>query len=151
MNLSEVRELIQQHHAFYEVRPYYLVVEAREQHGVSAPRRVQAGFEVDIYGVNFEHKLPPTAEYSFAYASLQEVVQSILPHTTELCSLDVIPLPASSVIDARRRMQWLGMLRIRITHSRGLEQPAGPPEERALKELEARLQELGISSQGGRA
>jgi hypothetical protein len=38
-----------------------------------------------------------------------------------------------------------------ITHARGLEQPAGPSEERALKELEVRLQELGISSQGGRA
>ena len=86
-----------------------------------------------------------------AYASMQEVVQSILPHTTDFCSLEVIPLPASSVIDARRHMQWLGMLRIRITHARGLEQPAGPSEERALKELEVRLQELGISSQGGRA
>lgn len=151
MNMSEVHALIQRHHAFYEVRPYYLVADTREQNGASASRRVQAGFEVDIYGVNFEHKLPPTAEYSFAYASLQEVVQSILPHTTDFCSLEVVPLPASSVIDARKHMQWLGMLRIRITHARGLEQPAGPPEERALKELEARLQELGMSPKSGRA
>jgi hypothetical protein len=150
MNLSEVRTLIQQHQAFYEVRPNYVVVQTPEQNGAYASRRVQAGFEVDIYGVNFEHKLPPAAEYSFAYASLQEVVQAILPHTADLCSLEVIPLPSSSVIDARRRMQWLGMLRIRITHGRGLEQPAGPSEERALKELEARLQELGISSKSGR-
>jgi hypothetical protein len=85
MNMSEVRALIQQHHAFYEVRPYYLVVETREQNGASAPRRVQAGFEVDIYGVSFEHKLWPSPEYSLAYASMQEVVQSILPHTTDFC------------------------------------------------------------------
>jgi hypothetical protein len=150
MNMSEVRALIEQHQAFYEVRPYYLVVQTREQNRASASRRVQAGFEVDIYGVNFEHKLWPSPDYSLAYANLQEVVQSILPHTTDFCSLEVIPLPASSVIDPRRHMRWLGMLRIRITHGRGLEQPAGPSEERALRELEARLQELGMSSKDGR-
>jgi hypothetical protein len=49
------------------------------------------------------------------------------------------------VIDTRRRFQPEGMIRIRITHTRGLDQPCGPPEETALKATLNQLHDLGIS------
>jgi hypothetical protein len=42
------------------------------------------------------------------------------------------------------------MLRIRITHGRGLDQPAGAPEERALKEIQEQLHVLGVKPGRGR-
>ena len=38
------------------------------------------------------------------------------------------------------------MLRIRITHQRGLEQPAGKAEQHALEEVEKELRRLGVVS-----
>jgi len=36
------------------------------------------------------------------------------------------------------------MIRIQISHERGLNQPAGSPEQRALQEVEKELKSLGI-------
>ena len=36
------------------------------------------------------------------------------------------------------------MLRIRISHHRGLDRPADLPEQHVLKELEVQLQNLGV-------
>ena len=62
---------------------------------------------------------------------------------------EVIPLAGGCVIDARRHMQWLGMLRIRIRMHEAWRNPPGRQRTRA--EGRRALQELGISSQGGRA
>jgi hypothetical protein len=43
--------LIKEHHAFYEVVPYYLLFEERHGSSSARTRRVQAGFDVEIYGV----------------------------------------------------------------------------------------------------
>ena len=75
--------------------------------------------------------------------ALEKLVETVLPHTGESCSVEVISFPSTLVLDAKRQFQEEGMLRIRITH-KGL-QPAGQPEERALKEIKERLHDLGFS------
>jgi hypothetical protein len=55
---------------------------------------------------------------------------------TDSCSLEVIPSP-STVVFGSRKME--ATFRLRISHGRGLDQPAGLPEQRALEEVEKEL------------
>jgi len=141
---ENVREVIEQHHAFYEVLPYYIELEQRPQGALATTRRIQAGFDVDVYGIKSSLEPEAAHDYELVYATLRSVVQTILPHITDFCSIEVIPFGSSVILDTRRHLRPEGMLRIRITHGRGLDQPAAALEERALKEVEEQLQILGV-------
>ena len=136
---ENIHELIEQTYARYEVLPYYIVQE--EPHGTK--KRIQAGFDIEVYGIKPSHVRHPGRDYVFGYVALEKLVETILPHTGESCSVEVIPFPSTLVLDTKRQFQEEGMLRIRITH-KGL-QLAGEPEERALKEIKERLHDLGLS------
>jgi hypothetical protein len=147
---QDLSAVFREHEAFFEVRPYEVVVQNRGKDGSSAVRRVHAGFDVDIYGTVLKGQHHPDArEYWFICTSMQKLAQCV--NTTDCCEVQVIPFPSTMVIDTHRQMLRLGMLRIRITHGRGIEQPAGLSEQRALKEIEAKLREAGSRSQSGRA
>jgi hypothetical protein len=66
---------------------------------------------------------------------LREVAQTVTSQTGDSCSIEVIPFASTVILDTRQRLQPEGMIRIRITHCRGLGQPAGEPEQKALKEI----------------
>ena len=136
---ENIHELIEQTYARYEVLPYYIVQE--EPHGTT--KRIQAGFDIEVYGIKPSHVRHPGRDYVLGYVALEKLVETVLPHTGESCSVEVISFPSTLVLDAKRQFQEEGMLRIRITH-KGL-QPAGQPEERALKEIKERLHDLGLS------
>jgi len=142
-----LRSLIQEHHAFYEVSAYYLL---EHNHGTSAPkaaRRIQAGFDVDIYGVNRKNdpEVPGwNSDYTLGYVELNKIAENVSRHATDLCCIEVIPFPERSVVDNRNRAKE-AMLRIRISHHRGLDKPAGVPEQHALQEFETELQALGVT------
>jgi hypothetical protein len=145
---DDVRSLVKEHHAFYEVLPYYVVQE--EKHGDQWPstHRIQAGFDIDIYGVNAKNTLvPPGADpdYSLGYAELKQIVDKVAQNATDFCSLEVMELPSTVVVDVRDRNQAEAMLRIRISHGRGLDQPAGPPEQHALEEVVKQLNSIGVT------
>jgi hypothetical protein len=138
---DNIHELIKQHHAFYQVLPYYIMVQEERTHATT--KRIQAGFDIDVYGIKPSHEQHPGRDYVLGYVALEKLVETILPQTGESCSVEVIPFPSEVVFDAKRQFQEEGMLRIRITH-KGL-QPAGKPEERVLKEIKERLHDLGLS------
>jgi len=143
----DVRSVMETHHAFYEVSPYYVVFDDR-QDGVPVKRRVQAGFDVDVHGAAPEDaglRLPPPREYALGYAVLRRIVEQVACDAGESCSLEVIPFPTRVVLDARGHGKVKALLRIRISHWRGLDQPAGPSELRALEQVHERLQGLGIA------
>lgn len=141
MKTSEnIHEVVQQHDAFYQVLPYYILQEERP-HGTT--KRIQAGFDIDVYGTKPSHEEHPGRDYVVGYLALEKLVQAMLPHTAESCSVEVIPFPSTLVFDTKKQFQEEGMLRIRITH-KGL-QPAGEPEERALNELKERLHDMGLT------
>jgi hypothetical protein len=85
------------------------------------------------------------------YAALHKVAKTILSHANDHCSIEVIPFPSTVILDTRRNLQPEDMLRVRITHTGGLDQPAGISEEHALKEIEEQLQVLGVSLGRSRA
>jgi hypothetical protein len=145
---DDLRSLVQEHHAFYEVSPYYVSLE--ENHGSSAAttRKIQAGFEIDVYGVNTKNELSvPGSDphYALGYAELKKIATKVSQnHADDFCSLSVIPFPDRVVLDNRNHAKE-AMLRIRISHFRGLDQPASLSEQHALQELEAELQGYGIA------
>ena len=142
-------QVVEEHGAFYEVEPYYVFLE--EGHGTPAvkTRRIQAGFNVNVYGMKTSDDpgLPGLSpSYALACASLLELTKTIQSHATDACSIEVIPFGSTAVLDTKSHLQPQAMLRIRITHQRGLEQPADKPEQHALEEVEEELRRLGVSS-----
>ena len=145
---DNIRSVVKERHAFYEVLPYYVVLDERHGSLPATTRRVQAGFDVDVYGGRTEdNKLlkPESHEYSVSYAALQNIVENVSQLTSDSCSLEPIPFPSTVVIDVQDDAKVEAMLRIRISHFRGLDQPAGLPEQRALDEIEKQLNRLGIA------
>lgn len=139
---ENVREMMGHRHAFYEVMPYYVVVEERLNGAKAARRRIQAGFDIDVYGMKSRLEPEPSLEYTLSYRAIEEAVETVLAQTDDHCSIEVIPFPSTVILDTRRHLQPLDMLRIRITHTRGLDQPSGASEERALNETEQMLRDL---------
>ena len=139
--------LVKEHRAFYEVSPYYRVLE--ERHGLEATTRsLQGGFDIDIYGVNTRNELAfPGSDrhYALGCAELRKIAEEVSHHTSGSCVLEVIPFPSRIVFDNRNSDTVEGMIRIRISHRRGLDQPSGLAEERALEEVENQLQGMGVT------
>ena len=142
---DHVVPLVKEHRAFYEVSPYYRVLE--ERHGLEATTRsLHGGFDVDIYGVNTSNELAfPGSDYVLGCAELRKIAEEVSHHTTGSCVLEVIPFRSRIVFDNRNSDTVEAMIRIRISHRRGLDQPAGPPEEHALEEVENQLQGVGVT------
>ena len=65
---------------------------------------------------------------------------------TDSCSIEIIPFHSSLILDTRQNLQPLGMMRLRITHGRGVDQPSGAAEETTLKAVLAELHDLGMTS-----
>lgn len=145
---EKIRQLIEQHHAYYEVTPYDIVID--ESHGTPAAktRRIQCGFDVDVYGIKTsdDRGLPETSpDYALGRAVLQELAKTISSHSTDNCSIEITPFGSTEFLTPKDHFQASAKLEVRITHHRGLDQPAGPSEQQALEELEKQLQSLGFT------
>jgi hypothetical protein len=146
-----IREFIERHRVSYEVLPHYVVLENRPPGANPTSRRIQAGFDIDVYGIKTSPESPPPPEYELAFEVLTRAAETILANTDDSCSIEVIPYASTVILDTRMHFQALGMLRITIKHSRGLDQPAGAAEQHALKEMEERLKRLGVRAGGMKA
>lgn len=144
----DVRRVIEDHQAFYEVTPYYVLFEERPLGGPPISRRIQAGFDVDMFGIVKGSAPERSPEYELVYQALSGLAEAIRPSTSDGCSIEVIPLASTVIVDPRLHFQQEATLRIRIAHSRGLDQPAGAAEERTLNELQEQLRNLGVKSHG---
>jgi hypothetical protein len=142
---KNLQELVKKYHAFYEVSPYYIVIE--KGHGAPTATRhvIQAGFDVDVHGVSnkSELELPPPAEYALGYAELKKIADAVSQNASE-CSIEVIPFPSTVFSDTRRHFQSEAVLRIQISHYGGFDQAAGQAEQHALEEVEKQLESLGV-------
>jgi len=138
------RELTEQYHPYYEVQPYYAFFEERPAGAKAVSRKIQVGFDIDVYGITTSLEPGPLSDYELGYDALQKVVETVLPHTSDHCSIEVIPFPSTVILAAKMHLQPQAILRIRITHTRGLDQPAGVSEEQAVKETEEKLRDLGV-------
>ena len=140
-----IQELVEEHHVYYEVVPYYVVIEVGHGSPKMTTHRIQAGFDVDVHGLSNRSELQPPApaDYSLGYAELKKIVDTVSVNAAH-CSVELMPFPSTVFLEAGKQFHPGGMIRIRISQNRGLDQPAGLPEHRALQEIEQRLQDLGI-------
>jgi hypothetical protein len=141
---ENVENLIQQHHAFYQVSPYYVVLEKSHGKPGCSTWRVQAGYDVDVYGARTNGEPEPSPEYAQGYTVLQKIAETTAHQTSDSSSVEVITFPSTVFLDTQNHFQEEAVLRVRISHYRGLDQPAGAPEQRALDEIEKQLQSLGV-------
>ena len=142
---DDFRKMIEEHRLYYEVLPYYVVFED----GLASPgtRRIQAGFDVDIYGTKADNRLPVHSQkYLMGYQELQKIAKETASQIGDSCAIEVVPFFSTIFLDTKNNLQPQAMLRVVISHWRGLDQPAGATEERALRTVEKRLQNLGLRS-----
>jgi hypothetical protein len=143
--VDKIRQLIEEHHAYYEILPYYVVVEEGHGSPAATTRRIQAGFDIDIYGTRIKNDPPwQSHNYRLGYAELVKLAEETSHHPSDSCSIEVIPFLSNIFLDAGSNFQPQAMLRIRVSHRRGLDQPAGPAEEHALGQIEMQLHDMGI-------
>lgn len=145
---DDIRSLANEYHAFYEVSPYYVVRDGGSGSLSRVSRRIQAGFDIDVYGVNTKNtvEVPPPGEYELGYLELQKIADEVSRHRHDnCCTLDVVPFPSTAFFDVQHQGKVEAMIRIRISHCGDLDQPAGIPEQRALEEIETQLQSRGIA------
>ena len=142
---GNVRKWAENHRAYYEVSLHYVVIE--EGHGSRSvsTRRVHNGFDIDICAATNGNGLrSPGPDYQEGCGGLQAIFESSqLPDSSRI---EVIPFYGSLYLEARNNFQPQTRVRLRVSHSRGLDQPAGPAEGRALGDIEKRLQDFGIRS-----
>lgn len=145
---NEIRCLAKEHHAFYEVSPYYVMGGGGSGSPSSVTRRIQAGFDIDVYGVNVSNnvEMPPADEYELAYLELQKIADEVFRDIRDdSCTLDVVRFPSTVFFDVQHQGKVEGMIRIRISHCGDLDQSVGLPEQHALREVEEQLNSLGIA------
>src|SRR5258708_5364719 len=141
-----IYEVFEQHHLPYEVRPYYVILDRRPAGAPPIEQKVQAGFDVDLYGALEKAQLPlyRSEGARMVVNYFEAVAQEIQSKAGQHCTIEVIPYEDSLVLDTHERFRPQVMLRIRISHARGLDQPEGPSEEQALEAMRETLHRLEV-------
>ncbi len=144
---DDARQIFTRHSAHYEVSPYFVVLDVRTFGVPPSHRRIHAGFDVALYGTGFDHGSALSFENGELRATLNELCaacRKVVAPATEYCRIEIIPYEATLILNVKSHFEPEALLRIRITHSRGLDQPAGASEERARADVGDRLESLGV-------
>ncbi len=135
---EDVRLLFKQHDTFYEVSPYYVVVNSK---------RVQAGFDVDVYAARTDHAapfMPPRDEYTRGGIELMAIASRASLGAEDGCSVSAFPFPSSVTFGVRGHAgEPAAMFRIRIALS-DARRTVGSAETHALAQVERELRAAGI-------
>jgi len=140
---ADVVRVLRQYHAYYEVRPYYVFLEQHPPGAPSVEKRMHAGFDVDLFGTLEKMEMPRVLkeEGDIVIGYFEALAREVQSQVAQNCTVEVIRYPDSLVLDAHFRPQ--AMIRIRISHSRGVDQTEGPAEEQALEAIRGKLRDLG--------
>jgi hypothetical protein len=76
----------------------------------------------------------------------ETVAKDVQSKVVQHCTVEIAAYPESLCLDTREHFQPQATLRFQIRHARGLDQPSGPAEERALDAVREALRELGVKS-----
>ena len=144
---ADIHAVLEGHHVRYEVRPYYIVLERRPAGAAPVDQKIQAGFDVDLYGTLDKIQLPlfRSEEGHKVVDYFERVAEEIQSKAGQHCTkVEVMPYADSLVLDTHQHFQPEVKLRIRISHARGLDQPVGPSEEEALNRIRDMMHELDV-------
>ena len=146
-SLSHARELFIRHQARYEVSQYFVIADDRTYGRPPIQRRIPAGFDLDLYAAGPNHG----SVLSFQDGELRKTLDELsaacaeaIAHVRENSRFEIFPFEGSLILDVKRHFEPEALVRIRITHFRGVDQPAGASEDDARAHLEERLRSLGV-------
>ena len=142
---GDVRQVIEEHDAFYEVSPRNVVLEERTARATVTTRKVLAGFDIAVYGTKTSLEVRSSSTYQLAFGVLTKVAGTIMTDAGDSCLIDVARFYSTTVIDTKMHFQPMAMLEVTITHNRGLDQPIGAAELYALKQIKQQLNSLGLN------
>ena len=105
---------------------------------------MHAGFDVDLLGTLDKMELPRTLreEGDIVISYFEAVAREVQSQVGQRCTVEVMLYPDSLVLDSHFQPQ--AMIRIRISHSRGVDQTEGAAEEKALGAIRDKLNALGV-------
>jgi hypothetical protein len=139
------RQIFIRHSARYEVSPYFVELDARTFGVPPSHRRIQAGFDVDLYGNGSGSALSfGNGEPRATLIELCTACRNVIAPASEYCRIEIIPSEATLILNVKSSFEPEALVRIRITHLRGLDQAAGASEERGLADVRGRLESLGV-------
>jgi len=143
---ADIPDICSRYQVHYEVRPYYVVWAHCPENAPHTEQTIQAGFTVDLYAALEKCEVPffDTEDARVAVDYFDSLAHKIQAEAGNNCRVEVIPQEGSLVMDTHEHFQPEAMLQIRISHDRGLDQPAGGSEETALKTMREALHELGV-------
>lgn len=142
-DLTDLRKLVQLHDVVYDVRTHEDAV-VRSLHEAAV---VKTGFDLSLCGTH-DHghsTMTPGCEHCVdTYGDLRKIAQWITPAEGRPSSYEIRPFDGGlhGVPSPRGRLEV--ELRIQIGHRRGWDQPIDDCERLCLKEMEAKLKELGV-------
>ena len=146
-SLGHAHELFIRLQARYEVSQYFVVVDDRTYGRPRSRRRVPAGFDLDLYGVGPNHG----STLSFQNGELRKTLDELcaacveaIANVSENSRIEIFPFEGTLILNVKSHFEAEALVRIRITHFRGIDQPAGASEEEARTHLEERLRSLGV-------
>jgi hypothetical protein len=145
--LDHARGLFLHHHARYEVSPYFVVLDVRPPGVRPSRRKIQAGYDVDLYGNGFDHGAAHSFENGEPEKTLEELhaaCQIAVGQAVEHSGIEIIDDDGSVFLDVKSHLEPEAMVRIRITHTRGLDQAAGESERKVLAGVVKSLESLGV-------
>ena len=99
----------------------------------------------------FEGQIPVNCTLKKALSSRdvkvgQEIAAAVRHENRQACSVEVIPFGSTLVLDTKNHLQPMALLRIRVTHTGDMHEPAGAAEQEAIRGVEAQLKALGVTA-----
>lgn len=144
---EQAREVFLRHHTRYEVSPYFVLLDVRTFGVPAIHRRVQSGFDVELYGNGFDRESTialEDGELDKSLNDMQAACRVAIAQAAADSTIEIIPAEATLILNVKSHLEPEALVRIRITHTRGLDQPAGASEEQVLAGVVSSLQSLGV-------
>ena len=132
-----LKELAQRFKVCWKVWPEYIFV---------GDQKRQVGYELELAGTHeaeVAHPEPGSEHCQHVYDALRQIAEYIIPREGRPSAYEIGPFDRSIRYWPLHSNRPDVMLTIRLVHRHGYEQPLNECEDRCLKEMEARLRDLG--------
>ena len=132
----------------HQVSPYYIFLDEHPAGSQPIQRRVQRGFDVDLYGSPLDGDLHRDDDLlRSTLEDLTAVAGQIVPPVANNSEIEVVPVEGTLIMNPSKGLKAEALLRIRISHSGALDQPAGAHEEELVHATIDKLEALQAARQ----
>jgi hypothetical protein len=135
---SELRELVQRFRVCWKTWPEYIY---------SGHERRQIGYELELAGTHefgLSHPEPGCEHCQHVFFALRQIATYILPRQKRASMYEIGPFDQAIRYSGLHSNRPDIVLKLKILHRNGYDQPVDECEDRCLREVEQSLRELGV-------